>query len=88
MSATEREKTTKPGDEKNKIRASNTYYSVAVTAEGAKILCQKVLTNHRKRGILIAPRTSSLFETTKNKPCEPAEAKLIWHKDANRHDII
>lgn len=36
MSATEREKTTKPGDEKNKIRASNTYYSVAVTAEGVK----------------------------------------------------
>ncbi len=36
MSATEREKTTKPGNEKNKIRVINTYYSVAVTAEEAE----------------------------------------------------
>lgn len=49
MSATEREKTTKPGDEKNKIRASNTYYSVAVTAEGAKKFMPKGLDESQEK---------------------------------------
>lgn len=49
MSATEREKTTKPGDEKNKIRASNTYHSVAVTAEGAKNFMPKGLDESQKK---------------------------------------
>lgn len=49
MSATEREKTTKPGDEKNKIRASNTYYSVAVTAEVAKNFMPKGLDESQEK---------------------------------------
>lgn len=48
----------------------------------------KGLDESQKKMYSMCTKGNSLFETTKNKLHKPAEAKLIWHKGANRHNTI